>query len=349
LTYLQGASLNFGSGSAAPVTFLPAVAGFATPGATPSATASAFQYNCPLNWLISGTQSVPVTPPQSTDSVTIPSDGRYVSTFAQNTAASMLMAGSVMFNANSQPNMCSGNQQGMPIAGNPGSSLDWGGGPCQNMFAWTQTVASSCGNLVVSQLTGVGDAMGPTTIYVYTCPDASANCGVNGNIGVVVHNATGTATTGTIVQGVVTQTAAGTMVAFPATVSSGSVTVNPGVMPSVSDPDGASDSSSSSSLLLIIIIIAVVVVVAVAGVLYVKKSKSQPAPASAGRGGGFGGVGFENPLYDENPGKAQGGGPQYADAPSAAQQESGYMDVPAEGDGGGYLDVDAEDADEDNF
>ena len=83
---------------------------------------------------------------------------------------------------------------------------------------------------------------------------------------------------------------------------------------------------------------------------YVKKSKAQPAPAgSAVRGGGFGGVGFENPLYDENPSKAEGSGPQYADAPTEAQQESGYMDVPAEGDEGGYLDVDDGEEDEDNF
>jgi hypothetical protein len=123
-----------------------------------------------------------------------------------------------------------------------------------------------------------------------------------------------------------------------------------------------------------VIVIAAIVVIAVAVVLYMKKDKSKAPPAPARSNG----VGFENPLYDEDPNRANGG-PQYdntdeanggyMDVPVAddndgmyedpenvgeldlgAGDTDGYMDVPAEGSGG-YLDVDdaGVDDDQDDF
>lgn len=115
IVFQQGASLTFGNAGPTPVTFLPATPGFSAPGQTPSAEASAFQYNCPLNW-VDQTGATPVSPPQSMDQVTIGGNGYYVSTFGQMIAAQTINA----FSASSQPALCS-NAQSVII---PGTRID---------------------------------------------------------------------------------------------------------------------------------------------------------------------------------------------------------------------------------
>lgn len=264
IVFRPGASLTFGNAGSSAVTFLPATTGFSSPGQTPTAVASSFQYNCPLNWLVTGTSDRPLTAPQATDDVTIASTGYFVSTFAQRIAAQTLTAGTMYSDGAA---MCFGNEFGLTFGQ---STLDWGGSPqgCPNAFMQgLPTVPSSCGDLVVTQLTGSTPG---TIVLVYSCPNGAASCGPNGNTAVVINNSTGTATSGTPAPVTVAPAPGpngGVTISVPGA-TGGSVTTNTnGVAPSVSDPDGESSSSGGVPMLLIVIIVAVVVVVAVAAVL----------------------------------------------------------------------------------
>lgn len=108
------------------------------------------------------------------------------------------------------------------------------------------------------------------------------------------------------------------------------------------DPSSAASTSaesSSSSTIIIIIVAAVVVIGIIVAVVVVVVKKQGTKDASTDRGI----VSFENPMYDDVQGGEQdtSGGGMY-DEPTMTGT-SGYMDVPAGGEGGaggsGYMDV----------
>jgi hypothetical protein len=286
-------------------------------------------YNCPLNWRVDD-GTVPLVPPTVSDDVIINSGGKYVSTFGHQAQAMSINAA---WTASSSPSLCTAHPGGIvfPSTGSLAASvLDFGSTCSVVMAGRPRPVNPSCGNLHVTTLEGSSPG---TTVQLYTCADGTEDCGSLGGTAVIVNNATGTASITPASFDSATQTYTVTGASQTAVISStGDVTPVGG---SADSSAGGGSSSSGGGILLYIIIAAVVVVLVVAIIVVKKRSGGGGAGSSATQPRSFGGVGFENPLYDER--GAEGGEGMYADSPG---QAGDYMDLPeGEDSAAGYMDV----------
>mmetsp|Transcript_19354 Transcript_19354/g.50302 ORF Transcript_19354/g.50302 Transcript_19354/m.50302 type:complete len:1040 (+) Transcript_19354:66-3185(+) len=126
--------------------------------------------------------------------------------------------------------------------------------------------------------------------------------------------------------------------ATPTTVPTAAPTTAPTAAPTAAaaSSSGALDVATENTGLVVVVVVAIIVIV-VLGVMLRRKSASQQHSRAAA-----GAVAFDNPLYDETSAQA-------AEHDDGALDDAAYMDLPIAGgdDAGGYMDVGADDAEDD--